>query len=1459
MEDNNQDYENEDLQTQQDLQDDMQNIASTTTNMLAKRNKDKSAGKALRAAGKALHLTGRIVEATGGIVRKLGKGIKWVGRKTYEGGKKLWDSGKALCETGLGAILGVPVCIAAAATMGLGKLLEGLGWSLEQIGKIIEFLGRKLQDVAQAMINKANEQIREAGGSAANALGAAGNAAGAMAEKKAGASGDGDNDGPKTGGIPSLSGIIKNNKVLLIIIAIIIAIILFLVLYLLLDEKKTVDDGSFVDGDKTNVPYTVSSTIMDNMVIAADGSGGYTYGFKNESGEVVDLDQAIDSALKILKENKSDSVGYLGENNEERKALLKKMIMAEIATQYPDLTNSEDLGLGSEEKTQTTSGIDYCVDISNSNAIQTCNEEQLKQIVNKANVSQQGKDNMMSVIPDLIKFQEKYKINAVFYMAVIMAESSWGSDWDLIDPSTYNWGSVKGSNNGGYVDRNGTSWNVYTSFSDAAESWFELISGNTYFGSQKYTVYQIGPTYCNSSWSDSVSEHIQTLYSLIEITPNSINGYVGKTTDTGSDTVSEKMDASKNIKGGIKVQRKLESGTTIDLKYTSTENFNALLSANSDDVMNYYTLQKNAKTTGSSSANFSGSNNAEIIWNFLRSKGMSEVCVAAIMGNLMAESGLNTGLEEVTDRVDKGYGLAQWTFGRREQINYYANLMNKEVSDIELQLQFLWLEIDPSEDHTYANLQWGGSGYGWNGADLYQKFISITNIDEATELFCWAHERPNKTYAHVDRRKEYAKNIYETYSGKPVSSDNKLTESTSEKQPTSKSASFDNFLFIGDSRYEGIASELSGLGSNVNVCAVSSSFPHEWVDVTRNGSGTVQGRNVTLPETATNISVMLGVNNLGETSQMEQLLNNLHERYKTATIYVNSVYHLGTSYSGAANNSSIDTFNDTMRNFCNQNSWAQYIDITQGLNDASGYLKSDYCDSAGLHITSQEGKSTLVNNIKNTISGSNSASTTNSMATSSLPGYSIVVANKTRTITNIVDKYEYLGTTYTDIGHSSYNDNSKRWSSPSSGPKANNTTQEYSPTSVAYQEALKNYTLYFDFLWAILVETENTDLVNQWADLVCNNVGENSKIIVTIFSEIETTSSESSNSKTTRLISNNGSIDIADTYQLTETTIRATSILTSKLAITFADTWLMKYENTANSYDEYTSKEKEVITEKIDPKDEESNAINILKKHSVTLETLKREKYMLDKMLADNEKVSFMIDIFSYILDVANGKNNDEKSLSDILEVGSFNLATFVPVTNGNTSNSYGNGTGEGATGGQESIPSNIDINQDGYKNIFTVGNRTYKNYKQSYGYYIGDIIPAFGESMKSSGCALASIAVIASGYGIDIDPHGVVEYYNAHGITTDHAGGLSAIIGKNCEWTYSNAPQAIINQLKSGKPCMVHRSYPSGHFLTVLAISEDGTKVYVSDVGGLNGRYKTGWLDISYLNNFDRCMIIND
>ena len=129
--------------------------------------------------------------------------------------------------------------------------------------------------------------------------------------------------------------------------------------------------------------------------------------------------------------------------------------------------------------------------MSSSNALPACSEAQLKQIVDSSGMGEQGKANMSSVVGDLVKYQEQYGVNAVFFMAACATESGWGNGWDLIDPSTYNWMSVKGTRNGGYIDRNGTSWNKYNSFSDAAEAFFELITNNAqdgyYFGQGKFS------------------------------------------------------------------------------------------------------------------------------------------------------------------------------------------------------------------------------------------------------------------------------------------------------------------------------------------------------------------------------------------------------------------------------------------------------------------------------------------------------------------------------------------------------------------------------------------------------------------------------------------------------------------------------------------------------------------------------------------------------------------------------------------------------------------------------------------------------------------------------------------------------------------------------------------------------------------------------------------------------------
>lgn len=183
------------------------------------------------------------------------------------------------------------------------------------------------------------------------------------------------------------------------------------------------------------------------------------------------------------------------------------------------------------------------------------------------------------------------------------------------------------------------------------------------------------------------------------------------------------------------------------------------------------------------------------------------------------------------------------------------------------------------------------------------------------------------------------------------------------------SSSISNYLFIGDSRYVGIKSNLEGLGQNNTVAAVTSSTPAQWESVASNGSGTVLGTRITLPSTANGISVMLGVNNVSQTSNMQNMLNSLHTRYPSAQIYVNSVYHVGIKYRGSVTNAMIDSFNQTMSSWCSSNSWATYVDVTSGLNDSNGYVKAEYMDGAGLHATGN-GKTILVNNIKNAIGGS---------------------------------------------------------------------------------------------------------------------------------------------------------------------------------------------------------------------------------------------------------------------------------------------------------------------------------------------------------------------------------------------------------------------------------------------------------------------------------------------------------
>ncbi len=126
-----------------------------------------------------------------------------------------------------------------------------------------------------------------------------------------------------------------------------------------------------------------------------------------------------------------------------------------------------------------------------------------------------------------------------------------------------------------------------------------------------------------------------------------------------------------------------------------------------------------------STTTLSGNGNAEIIWNFLSCKTLSAPQVAGIMGNLQAESGFNPGIEEKTPRASKGYGIAQWTFGRRTNLENYAKSRGKPASDLGVQLDFLWGELNTAYK-----------------ANVLDPIRATTSVDVATDIFLRKFERP---------------------------------------------------------------------------------------------------------------------------------------------------------------------------------------------------------------------------------------------------------------------------------------------------------------------------------------------------------------------------------------------------------------------------------------------------------------------------------------------------------------------------------------------------------------------------------------------------------------------------------------------------------------------------------------------------------------------------------------------
>lgn len=168
--------------------------------------------------------------------------------------------------------------------------------------------------------------------------------------------------------------------------------------------------------------------------------------------------------------------------------------------------------------------------------------------------------------------------------------------------------------------------------------------------------------------------------------------------------------------------------------------------------------------------------NAAVIWNFLKSKGLNDYAVAGIMGNLKEESGLDpcnlqnshnkklnisdadytavvdagTYPDFVTDKA--GYGLVQWTYwSRKKALLDYAKAAGISIGNLNMQLAFMWQELQ---------------GY----KAVMTVLNSTASVREASDIVLHKYEQPgDQSVAVEEKRAASGQTFFDRFTGSSAS------------------------------------------------------------------------------------------------------------------------------------------------------------------------------------------------------------------------------------------------------------------------------------------------------------------------------------------------------------------------------------------------------------------------------------------------------------------------------------------------------------------------------------------------------------------------------------------------------------------------------------------------------------------------------------------------------------------
>lgn len=115
------------------------------------------------------------------------------------------------------------------------------------------------------------------------------------------------------------------------------------------------------------------------------------------------------------------------------------------------------------------------------------------------------------------------------------------------------------------------------------------------------------------------------------------------------------------------------------------------------------------------------SDNEYAIYTALRDVGLSKAGTAAVMGCMTMESGLNASAENPSDG---GYGLLQWTHGRKTNLLNWCYASGLDASSVSGQVQFFVHELNA----TYSQ----AAGYSY---PVYETLTTSDSVEDCLAMF----------------------------------------------------------------------------------------------------------------------------------------------------------------------------------------------------------------------------------------------------------------------------------------------------------------------------------------------------------------------------------------------------------------------------------------------------------------------------------------------------------------------------------------------------------------------------------------------------------------------------------------------------------------------------------------------------------------------------------------------------